>query len=1419
MLRLIMDNIPQGVFWKDRQSRYLGCNQVVARAFGLASPEAMIGLDDYHLPGLTREQANQFIADDRAVMERNQPEYGIIEQATLADGSIIWMETNKIPMHDAAGAVVGVLGTWQDITARKGIEADRARLATIVDSSTDAIVSKSLDGTIMSWNAGAEHLFGYTPQEAVGQSITLIVPPERLEEEGDLLARLARGERLDHFETVRRTKDGRLIDISLTLSPIRTPNGQIVGASKIARDITAQKRAEVERDRLFHSSMDLFCVAGRDGFFKQLNPAWETVLGWTVEELKARPWVEFIHPDDRAASLQEKATNEENHPVLDFENRYQHRDGTYRWLQWKAPVPEGDLVFAVARDITARKRAERSAAFRADIGLALTRAGAMRSVLQQCAESMVRAFDAAFARIWTCNVAGTMLELQGSAGLYTHIDGGHARIPVGQYKIGLIAQEKKPHLTNAVIGDPRVHNQEWVQREGMVAFAGYPLLVEGRSVGVMAIFARQPLEEEVLGHLNLAADLIAQFIERTRATASLRESEERFRLASEAFQGLLYDLDLVTGSAFRTAGVNGLLGYSLDEIAVDKDAWVRLLHPDDRDRVLTEVSTALVEGDRIDIEYRLRHRAGHYVGVWDRGQIVRAPDRTPIRIVGSTIDQSARQRAEAELRESEARFRQLIEHAPEAVVILDTTIGRFTQANPAAERLFKLPAEKLCKFGPMEMSPPHQPDGRPSGESGPEFIGRALAGETPVFEWTHRDSEGHDIPCEVRLLRIEIDGRYVVRGSISDITERKRAEAALRESEERLRAVVAATPSCIKLVDADGTLLEMNACGLGLVEAAEAAEVIGQCVYPIIAPEHRAAFTEFNGRICAGQADSLEFEIVGLRGTRRWMQSHAVPLRDPASGKTLHLAITQDVTERKRAEEALRESEAFLRMSQTVGKVGSWQWDLRTNRVRWSDVMYTIYGVPVGEFDGTLADAVRLTHPDDLPAVQAVIQCIIETGEPAPIEYRLVKPDGQIAHLWGFGEVIRYAAGRPVLCVGTVIDVTERKQAEEERLKLEAQIRHAQKLESLGVLAGGIAHDFNNLLTGILGYSDLALMELPPHSPARPLIAEAVSGAHKAADLTKQMLAYSGKGRFVVESLNLNGVVEDMTHLLQVSISKKCVLKLDLMPDLASIEADAVQMRQVAMNLIINASDAIGERSGTIAVTTGVMHCDRDYLSEAYLDENLPEGLYVYLEVTDDGCGMSEETRARIFDPFFTTKMTGRGLGLAAVLGIVRGHRGALKVYSEVGKGTTFKVAFPAVDLPAQLRPTSGSPDAAWRGSGTILVVDDEEAVRGLVRHMLEMMGFTVLTAEDGREGLEVFRRERERIRLVLLDMTMPHLDGAETFREMRRMHGDVKAILTSGYNEQSAISPFAGKGLAGFIAKPYRYEDLLAVVRSALGS
>ncbi|MEM7584833.1 MAG: transporter substrate-binding domain-containing protein [Acidobacteriota bacterium] len=397
-------------------------------------------------------------------------------------------------------------------------------------------------------------------------------------------------------------------------------------------------------------------------------------------------------------------------------------------------------------------------------------------------------------------------------------------------------------------------------------------------------------------------------------------------------------------------------------------------------------------------------------------------------------------------------------------------------------------------------------------------------------------------------------------------------------------------------------------------------------------------------------------------------------------------------------------------------------------------------------------------------------------------------------------------------------DVTDQKRAEEEKQKLEAQIQQAQKLESLGVLAGGIAHDFNNLLMGILGNTGLALLELDPDSSIRARLRDVESTSRRAADLCRQMLAYSGKGKFVVQPVDISQLVVDMTQLLEVSVSKKAVLERDFGSGLPTFEADATQIRQVVMNLITNASEALDDQSGTITVRTGVMDCDAEYLAQTYLAEpSAVPGRYVFREVRDTGTGMDEATRERIFDPFFSTKFAGRGLGLAATLGIVRGHRGALEVESTPGEGTVFRVLLPASEKPllAQINETA-TPDAPL-ADGTILVVDDEEMVQTIARRVLERAGYKVLTAGDGEEGYEVFRRHAQEISLVLLDVTMPRMDGDEAYRRMRSFRSDLRVLLTSGYNEHEATQQLAGRGLAGFIQKPYAPAALLRKVREAL--
>jgi signal transduction histidine kinase len=401
------------------------------------------------------------------------------------------------------------------------------------------------------------------------------------------------------------------------------------------------------------------------------------------------------------------------------------------------------------------------------------------------------------------------------------------------------------------------------------------------------------------------------------------------------------------------------------------------------------------------------------------------------------------------------------------------------------------------------------------------------------------------------------------------------------------------------------------------------------------------------------------------------------------------------------------------------------------------------------------------------------------------------------------------------------LEIAERQHAESKRLELERRLLHAQKLESLGVLAGGIAHDFNNLLAVIIGDLDLALMKLPDDSPVRDRIVEALLASDRAANLIRQMLAYAGKGHFILKDLNLNDIVRENANLFRTSVSRNIELNINPAPGLPVINADHGQVQQVIMNLMINASEAIGTSPGVISLCTGVLECDDQYLSASRVDEKPPVGTFAFLEVSDTGSGMNNETQLRLFDPFFTTKFAGRGLGMSAVLGIVRAHKGAILLKSEVGHGATFRILFPVNT--EETGPVYETTMPAARSliprplNCTVLVVDDEDLVREMCIAFIRSLGFQAIGAADGYEALRLFREHANEITLVILDMTMPRMDGASTFYELRKIRPDVRVIISSGYSEENVTSQFTEVVPAGFIHKPFRTEILQSKIEQVM--
>jgi PAS domain S-box-containing protein len=528
----------------------------------------------------------------------------------------------------------------------------------------------------------------------------------------------------------------------------------------------------------------------------------------------------------------------------------------------------------------------------------------------------------------------------------------------------------------------------------------------------------------------------------------------------------------------------------------------------------------------------------------------------------------------------------------------------------------------------------------------------------------------------------------------------------------------------------------------------------------------------------------------------------------------------QDISARVRLERRAEQDRRDLDVALRVAKMANYSWDGRSPTITWSRGYYEMLGLDPATFVPVREEVLALVHPDDIGRLRAESEAAFATGDAMEIQYRMRHADGSWRHIASTARIERDRDGQLLRLVGSVRDRTDEVRMTEERVRLERKLLQTQKLESLGVLAGGIAHDFNNLLVGILGNASLAMLSLhdetAPASAVREPLAEIERAAQRAAELTQQMLAYAGRGQFVIGAVNLTQLVDEMLSLLRSALSRKAELRLDLARTLPLINGDATQLRQIVMNLLTNASDALADGPGVIELRTAVVTVTAASRVESESGELLPSGEYVTLTVSDTGMGMDAETRARIFDPFFTTKFTGRGLGLAAARGIVEGHRGAIRLDSSVGRGTAFTVYLPVADVSAVGRATAIA-QTPWRGSGTVLVIDDEPAVRRVLQTLFRRRGFSVLEAEDGEAGLALFARERATIQLTLLDLTMPRMDGAETFRRLRQLDPTARIVLMSGYNTQNITALFGDSAPDGFVQKPFRVHDLEMAARAVL--
>jgi PAS domain S-box-containing protein len=787
-----------------------------------------------------------------------------------------------------------------------------------------------------------------------------------------------------------------------------------------------------------------------------------------------------------------------------------------------------------------------------------------------------------------------------------------------------------------------------------------------------------------------------------------------------------------------------------------------------------------------------------------------------------TEDLEERTRLASALRESDARFRAVFEYAGLGVVVVDPAL-RIVSCNAAIQRMLGYSHDELIALGIEGISHPDDL------EEDLALADSLRQGAHVAYQldkrYIHKNGSIVWGSLTGTIVRDEHGGIAFGIGMVEDITERRNAEAAVRESESLLRTFFDSAPfrmGVVELEEDDVRFVKINAAFAASI-GKPVEEIAGRSASEIGFDRETVDVWRRHYQMSVAERRVVQFENRRhINGRWDTLVATVAPIDGCAGSTPRLLFVVEDVTERKQAEEELAQQRVLMDTIVRQAADGVIVSDHLGMLLFTNEAARRIARIPEGvtvdafspEIWGTAYDENGVIVPATHWSIRVALRGEVYQGQAA----RMVRRDGSHYDILVSAAPVRDAHGAIVAAVATFTDITERRQAEDERRKLEAQMQHAQKLESLGVLAGGIAHDFNNLLVGILGNADLALSELSQHSPASSYLHDVIKAAQRASDLSRQMLAYSGKGRFIVEPVNLNDIIQEMAHLLEVSISKNAVLRFNLAEPLPWVEADATQIRQVVMNLITNASDALENDVGTISISTAGVHCTPADFDGSYSGEQLEAGDYVVLEVMDTGHGMDPDTIERVFEPFFTTKFTGRGLGLSAVLGIVRGHGGALQVKSTLGDGSLFAVFLPARSAPPVRAPQSGDRFMSIAAGGTVLLVDDDAVVRDVTLRMLERAGFAVVTAADGEEAVARFTECADTLSCVFLDLTMPKMDGEKTFKALKAIRDDVPVVLVSGYSDRELSDRYSSRGFAGFLQKPFRKDDLYEMIRSILG-
>jgi PAS domain S-box-containing protein len=1377
-LRQIAELAGEFIWEVDGEGLYTYASPVVEQILGY-TPEELVGRKhfwDFFVPERREEMKHAAFA----VIGRRERFRGVPNLKMRKDGTIVALETSGLPTYDTSGAFVGYRGADRDVTERQRAEQasrdSRSRFRALFENSLDAVLLTHTDGSVEAANAAACAMFNMTEQEICKAGRAgLVVHDERLS--AALEIRRLRG----HVQTelTHLRKDGTRFDSDF--SSVVLGEGQ--GAFVIIRDITARKAVE-EALRESEQRLRLATEAAKIGAFdwniqtgvNAWTPKLEAIYGLAPGEFERTQsaWEQLVHPSDLAGALAKVEETLATGEPVEHEWRVVWHDGSVHWVTglfqaFKDAAGKPLRVTGVNIDITAHKAEEEA--------------------LRESEQRFRSLFENATVGIYRTTPAGR-IEMANLALLRMLGYESFADLSQRNLESGFETEHSRSDFRKIVEQQGAISGCEtvWTRKDGSILF-----------VRESAWCVR-----DEAGAVRYYEGIVEDVTDRKRMEDALRESEQKFATAFRLGPAAMSIVDVENGNRIldMNEGFEQATGYCRGELvgrsATELGLWPQVEESEPGERRFG------MDARLRNFEFQFRKKTGEIRA----GLISAEPMETNNRryAITCTIDITDRKQAEAALSESEERFRNMADTAPVMIWVSGPDhLGTFF--NKAWLDFTGRTMEQ--ELGEGWISSVH-----------PDDLNHCLTRCGGAF------AARRAFQIEFRLRRADGKYRWILDsgvpryrngefigfiGSCLDLTERKLVEERLRASEAQLTEAQRLAKVGSSEVDINGGRGYWSDEMFRILGLPADAEPGLSSFLSRVHPNDREIVHEAWGKASSSTAPvQAEFRIIRPDGDVRFVRSVVESIQDERGAPVRLRGATQDITAQVSATERLRESEKRLSNAERIAHVGNWRWEIESKRVHWSEELCRIFGCTE---DGphSYEGFIQLVVPEDRERVVQWVRDRLSGKGESSLEFQIARPSGELRIVACVIEVTLDGQGLPAQVSGTCQDVTDARRAQAESFA-------RQKLESLGTLASGIAHDFNNLLGGVLAQAELADAELAAGSSPQQELKEIRDAAVRGSEIVRQLMIYAGKESDVVEPVDISRTVEEMLGLVKASLSKHATLLTDLRDDLPAVKARAAQIRQILMNLVVNASDAIKDRDGVIRVATGRITVDRDLA--ATLPEELAEGDYVQLEVTDTGSGMSQATLARMFDPFFSTKSAGRGLGLTVVHGNVRSLGGAIWVSSEVGKGTTFQILLPSANTPA-LGPSDkhqGNSQALRASSkSTVLVVEDEALLRQAVSKMMGKAGFTVFEAEDGSEAIELLRATGVEIDVLLLDVTIPGRPSHDVLAEAVLARPDVKVILTSAYSEEMVRETLNGSQFHGFVRKPFQLATVVLAVRNAL--